>query len=578
MPRAPRQKSGIPKGASRTDAQTQKGRWRAALLVILALTFAVYVPSLDNGYVHWDDTYYVSENPVVATPTLRGLMTTPVAANWHPLTMASLALNYRLAGPDPASYHWLNLILHCANTALVFVFVRALSRGRFWTTVVTSLFFGIHPLHVESVAWIAGRKDVLYALFYLIALIAYVRYVDLRRPAWLAVAGGAGILSIASKPAAVVLPLAFFAIDHLRRRPWSPRLVVEKVPFLALSAVGGLITWKVQQTMGALSVPEPWSLFQKAAFAAYGTFLYVAKMFLPVDLSAIYPYPPYGSRSLPPEYTAALIAVAILLPGILYVCRKNRVVLFGLAFFFIHVALVLQLVTVGTAVMAERYTYLPYIGLFVAVSWWLDDRPSAGDPSTGRRRWMTRRGLLAGYLAILVLFSLVQTWRRTDVWRDPETFWSDAIEKHPRQIVAAYYNRGNFYRRSGRFAEARRDYEQALALNPRFASIWYNHAVVLTRLGSVDSALVAFDRVLALEPDRVHARNDRGALRFRNGDLEGAVADFTRVIELDPRSWNAYSNRALAYSRMGEHAKAEEDQRRADLLQPDRRAPMQAPK
>jgi Flp pilus assembly protein TadD len=110
-------------------------------------------------------------------------------------------------------------------------------------------------------------------------------------------------------------------------------------------------------------------------------------------------------------------------------------------------------------------------------------------------------------------------------------------------------------------------------MNPRFASLWYNHAVVLTRLGSVDSALVAFDQVLALEPDRLHARNDRGALRFRKGDLEGAVADFSRVIELDPRSWNAYSNRALAYSRMGEHAKAEEDQRRADLLQPDRRAP-----
>jgi hypothetical protein len=143
--------------------------------------------------------------------------------------------------------------------------------------------------------------------------------------------------------------------------------------------------------MGALSVPEPWSLFQKAAFAAYGTFLYVAKMFFPVGLSAIYPYPPYGIRTLPAEYTAALIAVAILLPVILYACRKNRVVLFGLAFFFIHLALVLQLVTVGTAVMAERYTYLPYIGLFVAVSWWLDDRPSAEDRSSCRSRW-SRRG------------------------------------------------------------------------------------------------------------------------------------------------------------------------------------------
>ena len=526
------------------------------LFGILVLTFGAYVPSLGNGYVNWDDNYYVTLNPLVAHPTVGGLLTTQVAANWHPLTIASLALNYRLSGFDPASYHWLNLLLHLANTGLVFVFVRALSRGRFWTTVVTGLFFGIHPLHVESVAWIAERKDVLYAFFYLIALIAYLRYVDLGRRLWLGVAFGAGVLSLASKPAAVVLPLSFFAIDYFRRRPLRPGLLLEKIPFLALAVAGGILTVSVQRSLGALEAPHAWSPLQRAMFAAYGTVMYVAKMFVPVGLSAIYPYPPSSARSLPPQFPLALAAVAVALPALVYLFRRNRPVLFGLAFFFINIALVLQLVTVGTAVMAERYTYLPYIGLFFALSWWLDER--------GLAPW---RAALAACFLLLGLLSLVQTWKRSEVWHDPETFWTDAIQKHPGQIVVAYTNRGNYYRRAGRLEEARRDYRQALAMNPRVASNWYNQAVVFAKLGSEDSAIVSLGRAIELEPRDVRAWNDRGVMRMKKGDTAGAVGDFTRAIELDPRSWNAYSNRALAYEKLGKKEQALADRRKAEALE-----------
>jgi hypothetical protein len=526
------------------------------LAAILTLTLAVYVPSLGNGYVNWDDNYYVTLNPMVAHPTVGGLLTGQVAANWHPLTIASLALNYRLSGYDPVSYHWLNLLLHLANTALVFLFVRALSRGRFWTTAVTTLFFGIHPLHVESVAWIAERKDVLYAFFYLIALIAYLRYVDLGRRVWLGVAFGAAVLSLASKPAAVVLPLSFFAVDYFRRRPLRPGLLVEKIPFLALAVAGGILTLSVQRSLGALDVPHAWSPLQRAMFAAYGTVMYVAKMLVPVDLSAIYPYPPSGGGSLPGRFPLSLAAVAIALPVLVYLFRRNRPVLFGVAFFFINIVLVLQLVTVGTAVMAERYTYLPYIGLFFALSWWLDER----GPGKGART------ALAAYFLLLAPLSLAQTWKRSEVWHDPETFWTDAIRKHPGQIVAAYTNRGNYYRRAGRLEEARRDYVQALAMNPRIASNWYNQAVVSARLGSEDSAIVFLGRAIELEPRDVRAWNDRGAIRLKRGDTAGAVGDFTRAIELDPKSWNAYANRALAYEKLGDKEKALTDRRKADTL------------
>src|SRR4051812_25396596 len=235
----------IPMARTKTKKSTRTGgpsseprdlRWVFWLAGILFLTYLVYMPCLDNDFTNWDDNYYVTENAVVAHPTLGSLLTTPLGGNYHPLTMASLALNYALSGAKPFGYHWLNLLLHVLDTGLVFLFVRKLSAGRLWAAVVTSLFFGIHPMHVESVAWIAERKDVLYALFYLTALLAYLRYLDRRRSGWLALTWISFVLSVASKPAAVVLPLTLLALDWFRRRPWRPRVLIEKIPFFAVSA------------------------------------------------------------------------------------------------------------------------------------------------------------------------------------------------------------------------------------------------------------------------------------------------------------------------------------------------------
>ncbi|MGE5178898.1 MAG: tetratricopeptide repeat protein, partial [Bacteroidota bacterium] len=534
--------------------------WGLYLVGLLALTFVVYVPSLQNGFVNWDDNHYVSMNPLLARPSLDAILRTPIAANWVPLTIASLLIDYRISGLSPASYHWINLLLHVANTALVFVFVRALSRNRFWTTVMTALFFGIHPMHVESVAWIAERKDVLYGFFYLLALIFYVRYVDRGRAGWLLAAFVSMVLSVLAKPAAVVLPVSLLAIDWFRRRRFDTRLWVEKIPFFAIGIAGGLVNLDVQKSFGATTVPHPWSLVAKALFASYALVMYVAKLFVPVHLSGVYPYPAAGA-ALPLRYTAAFLAVLVLLPLAIVALRRSRAALFGIAFFFINIVLVLQLITVGTAVLAERFTYLPYIGLFLALAWPLD----AGVGSGGSRNL---RRALAALFVLLGVFSVAQTWSRCSVWHDPETFWTDAIRKYPGEIVPAYVNRGSYYRVRGRLEEARRDYAEAIALNPEIPSVWYYQGTVLAALGLSDSAMVCFDRALQGEPRRVSALNDRGALRLRRGDAEGAVRDFSRIIELDSLVWSAYSNRALAWSKLGEYEKAVADGRRAVMVDP----------
>src|SRR6267154_2594696 len=208
---------------ARASRDVSRYLWLAALLFV---TYLVYMPSLDNAFTNWDDNYYLS-------------------------------------GPRPFSYHWLNLLLHVANTALVFLLVWRLSGRRLWTTVVTALFFGIHPMHVESVAWISERKDVLYALFYLLALLAYLRYLATRRVAWLALTWVVFVLSVASKPAAVVFPLTLLAIDFLKRRPFRGWGVwLEKAPFFVVSAAMGALTVMAQRAAGAVAAPQRWTIVQ----------------------------------------------------------------------------------------------------------------------------------------------------------------------------------------------------------------------------------------------------------------------------------------------------------------------------
>jgi tetratricopeptide (TPR) repeat protein len=519
---------------------------------ILAITFLAYLPSLQNGFTNWDDDLYVTNNPLLASPGFHAILTTPVSGNFHPLTIWSLVLNYRLSGLDPRSYHWLNLLLHLANTALVFFFVRMLSRRRFWTGVVCALVFGIHPMHVESVAWIAERKDVLFAFFYLLGLIAYLRYLDARRIIWLGAALVTFVLSTVSKPAAVVFPLALLATDWFWRRRFAWPVLLEKVPFFGVSLVGGILTLRAQHTTGSMVVQ--FSVLERVLYASDAIVQYVVKFFVPTGLSAVYPYIRVEGQGMPAKFYLGFAAVLVLLPLTVYLCRKLRPVLFGLLFFFIHVALVLQLVTVGTCILADRYTYLPYIGLTLALAWWLDERPPL------RPLGIPVRSVLAGFFLLLLAFSAYETWTRCRVWHDSGTLWNDTLAKYPHVYVDGYLNRGRYYLDdAGRPADALADFDEALRLNPDVARSWNFKGMALMRLGRADSAAVCFDRAVELKPDFAAALNNRGGIRLQRNQTAAAVEDFTRAIAADPKLFNAYANRALAYAREGDREKQVSD-------------------
>ena len=429
-------------------------------------------------------------------------------------------------------------MLHLLNTALVFAFVSKLAPGGKWTIVATSLLRDPSDARDPS-AWIAGRKDVLYAFFYLLDL-AYLRY--LRR-------------SVGS--ARRRFPRSYQshqtgrdrAPDSGRNRllPPSarPRGVLEKLPLRDLGRFPAA-TFQIQQSAGAINREDIGPVFPRVLVACFGLMMYVAKALAPIGLSAIYPYPKNPATSLGPEFYLALVFVVVALSGVIYLSRKNRGVLFGVAFFLINVALVLQFVTVGKAVMADRYTYLPYVGLFFALAWGLDQQSTSA--SAGR----LARFVVAGILLLLVPVSLVQTWKRCQVWRDSGTLWSDVIRRYPGRIYDAYNNRGKYYFDTNRFAEALADYEQALVLDPKPARSYFAKGSALGRLGQTDAALACFDRALELDPSLVEARSDRAGIRLMQGDLPGAISDLDVAIRLNPGFRGSYVNRGSAYAMTGD--------------------------
>ena len=573
-------------------------RWlpSLALIGILLLTFIVYLPSLGNDFTNWDDPPYVTGNPLVAHPHLRDVLTTPVLGSYNPLAILSLALNYRISGYQPASYHWLNLVLHLMNTGLVFAFVWMLSRRRFWTATATSLFFGIHPMHVESVAWITERKDVLYAFFYLLGLISYLRYLEHRRWAWYAACLAALVLSLASKPAAVVFPLTLLALDYVfLRRTDHTRVVLEKLPLLGLSTVVGALTLKAGQVSEAVAQATAWKPFDRLLFAAFGSVMYVLKLLVPVGLSAIYPYPDKGG-GIGPEFYVALVVVLVAFPAMLFVCRRLRPVLFGWAFFLINIALVLQFVTVGQGVMADRFTYVPYVGLLLGLTWWLDERPRPG--SAGGR---ARRVITAVLIAMLPL-CCYQTWMRCGVWKDSETLWRDTIRKFPHRISTAYDNLGLALAAQGRFDEAIAGYREALRLDDGFAGTHdnlgtalaaqgrsdeaiaqfrealrrdgtfavahYNLGIALAARGGLDEAIAHYREAIRLSGTFAAAHNDLGLALAAEGRLDEAIAHYREALRLDDNISMAHNNLGVALGRTGRFDEAIQQFRRALELDP----------
>jgi len=384
---------------------------------ILLITYLAFSPSLKNGFTNWDDNEYVATNNLVKSlsgDNIKKIFDTNnfISFNYHPITILSLAIDYKLSGFDPKTYHLTSLLFHLANTLLVFWFVFLLSEKKIMVAAVVSILFGIHPMHVESVAWIAERKDVLYVFFFMGSLIVYLKYIQqqgMQKIMLYVLLLLLFLLSILSKAMAIVLPVVLLLIDYYKGRKLDRTLVLEKLPLFALSLLFGLLAVHIQ-SKGAIANFAVFTFLQRICFVSYGIVNYVYNVFVPIHLSAFYPYPSLVDGHIPSVFYFTPFIVIVLLGAVIYLVKKNKVVFFGFAFFMITIVMVLQFISVGKAIMADRYSYLSYVGLFFIIAMGYDWLQNNTD-----NKWDVYKKVSSVLLGALLVFFFYQTYNRTKV-------------------------------------------------------------------------------------------------------------------------------------------------------------------
>jgi len=519
-----------------------------------------------NDFVAFDDPAYVTHNPQVLggldAAGIRWAFTAFHAGNWHPLTWLSHMLDVELFGLHPAGHHATSLALHALNAALLFWWLSGCT-GRFWPSLAAAACFAIHPLRVESVAWIAERKDVLSGSFWMAALLAYTGYV--RRPAAprFAAVFACMALGLLTKAMLVTLPLVLLLLDlwpyERWRRAAARRLVLEKLPLLALSVVFSVVAVFSQNATASLKSFDvlPLSVRVGQAFLAYTG--YLAKSLWPLDLAVFYPHPAtqltageFGLRAL----LAATLVIAI--SAVLLRSRRSGPWLVGWFWFLGSLVPVIGLVQVGSQGMADRYSYLPGIGIAIALSF-------GGAELVGRRRrW---RGLLPLLAILLLSASIALTTRQVATWSDSRALFEHAIQVTERNHVA-HASLGLALLADGDMASARGEFERALDIEPRDANAHHNLGLLCLGIGDLEGAREHLSAAVELQPDAPEPRAGLGDLLRQAGHLEEAVGSYRRAIELNPNYVAAHLNLGVALFRLDRLEEAADANRRALVIDP----------
>jgi tetratricopeptide (TPR) repeat protein len=528
-------------------ARNPELRWKILIGLSLAvLTMMIYGQVGGFEFVRYDDDAYITENPVVGNGLspegIRWAFTSFEKGNWHPLSWLSHMLDVQWFGLDAGRHHLVSLLFHVLNTLILFAVLQGMT-GALWKSGFVAALFALHPLHVESVAWIAERKDVLSTFFFLLTLLAYERYA--RRPGWLSYGFVAVlfVLGLLSKPMVVTLPFVLLLLDFwpLRRFRSELRgvdvsadvtagagmisrikanrgLFLEKISLFALSAAVCAVTVIAQQgAMKALEV-VPLDFRFLNAIMAYGGYLY--RGFVPVDLAVLYPYP----GSIPPWQALVSAAVLIAVTALVIVRRKTPALMVGWFWYLGTLVPVIGLVQVGVQAAADRYTYIPFIGLFILLTWLADD-VSARVPH--------RKAVLAP-AALLILAGLsVATFSQTGYWANSEALFEHTLQA-TRDNYVIHCNLGAYLAGQGRVDDAIRHYNEALRIKPDDADTHYNLANVLARRAEYPDAVAHYREAVKSAPDYVMARNNLALCLVRASDRQAAIEQFQEILRLKP--------------------------------------------
>lgn len=536
------------------------------LLPLVIITALIYFSSLNNELINtWDDHGYISENKDMQAmhtesigQTVKKAFSTYVLGNYHPITMLTYSIEYAKYKNNPKPYHVTNLIIHILNILLVFYFIWLLTEQQ-WVAFITALLFGIHPMHVESVSWVSERKDVLYALFSLASLCAYLIYVksDQSKKKYYLISIALFLLALLSKAMAASVALVFFAIDYFLDRKFTPKTILEKVPYLVLSLVLGIVAISAQKASSAMDGIVNHTFFERILFASYGIVTYLWKSILPAGMSCFYNYPLKENGSYPLIFSLAPLLVITILAAVYFSKRMGKDIIFGFAFFIITVALVLQLLPIGDAIIADRYTYLPYIGLFFIIARFINNVME-----NKYAKLQSMKSVILGATVVFCLACCYITSQRTKVWHDSISLWSDAIDKFDK-MPKPFNNRGLTYFNQQQYDKALSDFDRTVQLQNDYPDIHYNRGVIYYNLKRYDEALADYDIAIKQNPKFAKALNNRGNVYHLIGKYKEAILDYNASVEVDPQFGKAYCDRAGTYFMMQNYKAALDDANKA---------------
>jgi tetratricopeptide (TPR) repeat protein len=532
--------------------------------IIFIVTTLAFLPSLNNGFINWDDGDYVTKNPDImgfSIHNIAQIFSSTYVANYQPFTMLSYMLDYQFFNLNPTVFHATNLLWHIAASLLVFLVIFNLSGSKF-TGLLTALLFAIHPLRVESVAWVAERKDVMSAFFFFLSLLLYIQHLKFSKRIFYNLSAMSFIISLLCKPMAVSLPIILLLIHYFRNINIDKKVILKTIPFFIITILFSLITLFAQNVLSPIGTDTfSVSIINRLCIPFYGLLFYFIKTIIPLHLCSFYPFPEVAETpiivTIAPFFFAGILTVVFLFRK-----KISKLLIFGMLFYFFTLLPVLQIIPVGNAMVAERYSYIPCIGLFFPFAAFIHFLLKEKYKNQKNIQYV----ITTGISILIITFSCI-SFSRCSVWKDSIALWNDVVNKYP--VDDAYYFRGLAYSEKGNYPNALLDFNQAIKKNPQYALAFDARGTVYFSNGQYDNALEDYSEAIRIVPKNAISYANRGSVYSQKGDFENAIRDFSEAINIHPKSaFASYCNRGMAYGHVGKFDLAVSDFSKAIKLNP----------